>query len=55
MGTDSKRLNDIPEVTAENTEFLFSAAEYLVIIRETVIGIPEDVIVSSSPKTVNAI
>ena len=55
MGTERDRLKIIPAVTVANADFSSFEAKYLVIMRETVIGIPEDVTVRSNPKRVRAI
>ena len=55
MGTEIKRVKIIPEQT---TAFIFSflpSSRYLIIVLDTLIGTPEDVIVIKRPKTESVI
>ena len=55
MGTVIAQQRIIPAVTVELINSGWFSALCLVIIRETVMGMPEDEMVSSRPKTVSAI
>ena len=55
MGNDKRMQSNMPDVTVEYTDVSSLCALYLVIMREMVIGIPEETSVRSKPKTVKVI
>ena len=55
IGIETARHKNIPALIVELTSNLLFSALYLVIILDTVIGIPDDVNVKSRPKIVSVI
>ena len=54
-GTETIRVKSIPEETTIPLFRLFPSSRFLIIVLETVIGIPDEVIVINSPRTERAI